>query len=127
MQTEYFASWAVPELQRVRCGKCLDHVVYSGCSTLNALDSCALRDTNRVKYNSRSAQIFHPAKAKDAEAEQEGQSLPLLGSTSWAAQTVGPSKRQKTQKEDLLCYVGGAVWALDWCPACGKLLAVLLL
>jgi len=125
MQTEYFASWAVPELQRVRCGKCLDHVVYSGCSTLNALDSCALRDTNRVKYNSRSAQIFHPAKAKDAEAEQEGQSL--LGSISWAAQTVGPSKRQKAQKEDLLCYVGGAVWALDWCPACGKLLAVLLL
>ncbi|DBB09914.1 TPA: hypothetical protein ACH3X3_001521 [Trebouxia sp. C0006] len=93
MQNEYFASWAVPELQRIR-------------------------DTNRVKHNSRSAQIFHPAKAQDAEAEQEGQSLPLFGSTSWTAQTVGPNKRQKTQKEDLLCYVGGAVWALDWCPAC---------
>ncbi len=93
---------------------------------MSTLDLCALRDTNRIKYNLRSAQIFHPGKAQDAEAEHEGQSLPLFGSTSWAAQTAGPNKRQKTQKEDLLFYVGGAVWALDWCPACGNVLAVLL-
>ncbi|KAL3157576.1 hypothetical protein ABBQ32_012027 [Trebouxia sp. C0010 RCD-2024] len=88
MSAEYFASWRVPDLVRDR--------------EKNPLDI----------YSTVSAKLLHP-QAKSSDTQQAGQTIPLFHATTWGA---APNKKPKTRCEDLLCYAGGAVWSLDWCP-----------
>ena len=64
--------------------------------------------------------MLHP-QARTSDTHQAGQAIPLFHATTWAAQPTAPNKKQKTLCEDLLCYAGGAIWSLDWCPASGRM------
>lgn len=77
------------------------------------------RDGRFADVYSRESDKLLQSPVKSNNTEQAGQTIPLFQATTWAAQPTGPNKKQKVHREDLLCYAGGALWSLDWCPAPG--------
>lgn len=77
------------------------------------------RDGRFTDVYGRESDRLLQTRVKSSDTEQVGQTIPLFQATAWAAQPTGPNKKQKVHREDLLCYAGGAIWSLDWCPAPG--------
>ena len=128
MQADYFQSWVVPELAFARYARRVCSPGAASCEQLLGSFACryrsiwcACRSSNQApKYTQRSSELLHPTSDTHAPSEEGAQALPLFGSLQWQAKPTGIAKRQKVKRQDLLCFVGGAVWALDWCPLAGE-------
>lgn len=125
----YFARWVVPEPQPVRSA-CVCLREHRNC--LRPIDqtslSCARRDPGVYShYPATCTPLHHPGASQQAsDSDVSTLSIPCFQSLHWEPKTAAgnPNKKQKTshQRTDLLCNVGGAVWALDWCPTQGEAL-----